>query len=289
VSVDYGRPDPTTERKGVNAVESIFLNEFDWLFREQPVSDHGIDAQVEVIEFGKPTGKLIALQIKTGQSYFRKRGENYVFYGEQRHLDYWTNHSLPVFLILHDPGRNLTIWQKIERRLVEVTTKGWSIVVPASNVLSIGSKEFFSAGIASDEQSIRRFNLAVDFATMKRLASKDEVYFEIEHWVNKSLSMRGVNVMFDEYGKDEPDVEIDLLCPVRDYHELMARYFAWLDYEHEETQETATQEIDIHVLRVWLNDLGKSYIALEEYFANGRPVREEPELSLDYDGDPPDW
>ena len=52
-------PDPTTERKGINAVEKIFLDEFGWLFREQPVSDYGIDAQVEVVENNKPTGKLI--------------------------------------------------------------------------------------------------------------------------------------------------------------------------------------------------------------------------------------
>jgi hypothetical protein len=46
-------------------------------------------------------------------------------YGEQRHLDYWLGHSLPVFLILHDPDRNLTLWQKIERHLARVTDKGW--------------------------------------------------------------------------------------------------------------------------------------------------------------------
>src|SRR5262249_4360686 len=63
-------PDPTTERKGINAVEKIFLHEFSWLFREQPVSDYGIDAQVEVVENNKPTGKLIALQIKTGSRWY---------------------------------------------------------------------------------------------------------------------------------------------------------------------------------------------------------------------------
>jgi hypothetical protein len=50
----------------------------------------------------KPTGKLIALQIKSGESFFKKRGNNYVFYGEIRHLEYWTKFSLPVFLILND-------------------------------------------------------------------------------------------------------------------------------------------------------------------------------------------
>ena len=61
-------PNPLTERVGVNAVEAIFLNELNWAFREQTVSDYGIDAQVEVMEDGKPTGKLIALQIKSGEA-----------------------------------------------------------------------------------------------------------------------------------------------------------------------------------------------------------------------------
>src|SRR4051812_1881844 len=91
-----------TDRAGVNAVEKFFIG-LGWYFREQTVSDFGIDAQVEVADEGKPTGKLLALQIKSGASYFKKRGNAYVFHGEMRHLDYWTRHSLPVFLILYHP------------------------------------------------------------------------------------------------------------------------------------------------------------------------------------------
>jgi hypothetical protein len=72
-------PDDNTERSGVNAVEAIFLNEFKWAFREQAVSDYGIDAIVEEKDGDRPTGKLIALQIKSGESYFKKRRGNYVF------------------------------------------------------------------------------------------------------------------------------------------------------------------------------------------------------------------
>ena len=156
-------PSPLTELIGVNTVESIFLREFGWIFRAQPISDYGIDAQVEVVENDRPIGKLIALQIKTGPSYFKRRRQNFVFYGEMRHLDYWTRHSLPVFLILHDPDRKLTLWQKVERRLATVTNKGWSIEIPATNILSAASKESISNGIADDDvQSIRRFNRALD-------------------------------------------------------------------------------------------------------------------------------
>src|SRR5262249_28620698 len=200
-------PDPTTERNGINAVEKIFLDEFGWLFREQPVSDYGIDAQVEVVENNEPTGKLIALQIKTGASYFRPNGDDFVFYGELRHLEYWTRHSLPVFLILHDPDRNLTVWQKVERRLANVTKKRWSIVVPSANVLEAASKTFISDGIANDDESIRRFNMAYDFDTIEALHGK-EVYFEVNEWVNKSLKFRDVGVYYGDHGKHAPDFMI---------------------------------------------------------------------------------
>jgi hypothetical protein len=157
MSKAISNPDPTAERRGVNAVESIFLNELGWLFREQMVSDFGIDTQVEVVENNEPTGKLIALQIKSGASYFRRKGNDFVFYGEKRHLEYWIRHSLPVFLILHDPDRNLVLWQKVERRLANITDKGWSIIVPSANLLNAASKVFLSDGIAHDDESIRRF------------------------------------------------------------------------------------------------------------------------------------
>ncbi len=71
--------DPT-ERRGVAAVQSIFVDKFRWIFREQQVADFGIDAQVEIVRDQKPTGQLIALQIKSGPSNFRTHGENFVFY-----------------------------------------------------------------------------------------------------------------------------------------------------------------------------------------------------------------
>jgi len=267
-----------TERIGVNAVEAIFLS-FDWVFRPQVISDYGIDAQVEVWEHKKFTGKLLALQIKSGASYFRKKGDDYVFYGEVKHLDYWTRHPLPVFIILHNPDNGLTLWQKVERRLAAVTDKGWSITIPAGNVLDAQSKHYLSEGIASDPESIRRFNFAFDLPTMRLLQGKDEIYFEINDWVNKSLNIRDVEVYFDERGRKSPDFVIPVTAPMRNYVDFMLYYFPWLDFIHLETEETASAEIEVHALQVWVNDLGKSYIAIEDFFVNGRPEPEEPDES----------
>jgi hypothetical protein len=278
-------PNPTLERIGVNAVEAIFLNDFDWLFREQRVSDYGIDAQVEIVEHDKPTGKLLALQIKTGPSYFRKRGEDYVFYGERRHLDYWTRHSLPVFLILHDPDQDLTIWQKVDRKLAIETVSGWSIAIPATNLLSVSFKSVFSEGIADDPPSIRRSNMAMDYEIMLFIRDHDDVFFEVEDWVNKTLNVRGIKVFFDDYEKDEADWDIDVATPTRGLDDLIYRHYPWLDYEHVETRDTATEEVAVHILRVWMSDLGKSYLTVEDYFANGRdrPDRDDEEFGGEFE------
>jgi hypothetical protein len=269
--------DPLTERRGINAVEAIFLDEFRWFFREQAVSDVGIDAQVEVAEHGQATGKLIALQIKSGPSHFRKQGSDYVYHGTQRHLDYWLGHSLPVYLILHDPDRKLTLWQKVERHLARVTDSGWSIIIPAGNILSAAFKESIVAGIPTDLPSIRRARMAMDLDLMKQLADEEEIYFEIEHWVNKTLGMRGIAIMFDETDKTEPDATLDFMYPVGSHERLMAWWFPWLDYEYIETRDLMSGEVETVVLHVWVNDLGKSYIAVEDYFVDGVPEPELPE------------
>lgn len=270
---------PLKDRVGLNAVEKIILEEFRWFFREQPISDHGIDAHIEELD-GKdrPTGKLIALQIKSGTSYFRKRGEDYVFHGELRHLDYWTNHSLPCFIILHNPESGLMLWQKVERRLATVSGKRWSIVIPSRNVLDKTAKQYFEREVAADPESIRRFNMAFDLKIMRQINVKDTTYFEINWWVNKQLNMRDVGVMFDEPGKDEPDLKIPLWAPAQNMLEFMTRYFPWLDYEYNEISDPTGGEVQVHSIRVWLNDLGKSYLAVEDYFSNGLPEREEPEV-----------
>ena len=51
-----------------------------WMFREQPIDDVGIDAHMELTE---PTGEskqLLALQIKSGASWFKEeKGESFIF------------------------------------------------------------------------------------------------------------------------------------------------------------------------------------------------------------------
>src|SRR5437762_2179036 len=92
-----------TDRIGVNAAEQRVVTQLGWIFREQPIVDMGIDAHIESVEDGNPSGRLIAAQIKSGSSQFKNKNDSLVYYGDLAHLNYWLKHSLPVIIIAHVP------------------------------------------------------------------------------------------------------------------------------------------------------------------------------------------
>lgn len=279
-----------TARIGINAVEKCFL-QMGWIFREQPIADYGVDAHVEIKTGGLATGQLIALQIKSGSSYFRKGGKDFIrFSGEKRHLDYWEHHSLPVFLILHDPKQEIALWQRIERRLIKSGKDGgWSIRVPRENILNSEAKRFLSNGIASDDEAGRRFRISLDIPLMEQIAERSHAHMVIEEWLNKPgrPRFRNIEFRFGEY-QPEPDIRQEYGYPLDTVHELMVRWFPWLTYTYEEPVRRYGEEGAHHRLYVEVNELGKAYLALQKYFRKGledepipTPPEDEEELTED--------
>lgn len=130
------RYDPV-EDEGVNTVGRIFNRELKWIFREQQKADMGIDAHVEICDSGHPSGRLIALQIKSGESWFKEQSdEGIVFRGSLEHLDYWLEHSLPVIIALYNPLNEEVVWQVVLSKHITRTTKAWKIIIPKSNKLN---------------------------------------------------------------------------------------------------------------------------------------------------------
>lgn len=119
-----------TERIGVAAVDKLF-QQLGYIFREQPISDTGIDAHIEIVHNHIATGKLIAAQIKSGMSWFNEMTETgAVFRGDDDHLNYWTSHSLPVIVILYNPEDDVAYWEIVSDEKVSKTPKGWKIEIP---------------------------------------------------------------------------------------------------------------------------------------------------------------
>jgi hypothetical protein len=259
-----------TAQKGVNAVEALFL-EMGWQFRQQLQSDYGVDAQVEVSSEDGPTGQLLGLQIKSGPSWFRKQGDAFVYYGEQKHLDYWDKHSLPILLVLHNPQDGQTLWQRVERHIVTESENGrWSIKIPAWQVLTATSAPSILERIPrSDPESFRRHRMALDAHLLRQVAEADSAFVVIEEWQNKSLNYRTTTISLEAYDA-EPVHESDYCVAGRNPSDVFDKLFPWLSFEYADVpEEDGSGEILTHVFEVKLNDLGNAFLMLEDFYANG--------------------
>lgn len=258
-----------TSRKGIHAVGAIFTD-LGWAFREQPTSDFGIDAQAEKLgEDGNGIGKLIALQIKSGPSYFIRRRDGYVYYGEKRHRDYWTNHSLPVFIVLHEPESGLTIWQKVDENLIEDLAGGrWAIQIPADQTLDKEHATYLERHIAADLPSIRRYRLALDLPLIERFSQEEEIYLRVDDWVNKTLNFRSTDVVFSEEPDDPADMELNTWLPAYTVERFMDYYFPWLSWKLHDYIDASegAYEVALHILKVELNEVGKGALVLDQFY-----------------------
>ena len=131
-------------RIGVTTVQLAF-HKLGFLFREQPIEDYGIDAHIEIVDQEHATGKLIALQIRSGESSFRDiKKQHIVYHATQNDVDYWLSIPLPVLLILYHPKEETIYWQIILDSTVEKTGKSYKILVPLTQQVSQSSVDVIS-------------------------------------------------------------------------------------------------------------------------------------------------
>ncbi|MFJ4008188.1 DUF4365 domain-containing protein [Streptomyces sp. NPDC090026] len=134
------------DRAGVAAVAYAAGTQLGWLFREQDTSDVGIDAQLEVVEHGEATGRLLAVQIKSGRSWFGEPAAGgWWFRCGEEHAAYWRGHSLPVVVMLHHPEQERVYWQHVCDDTLVSTGRGWKILVPASQQLTAEAAQALAA------------------------------------------------------------------------------------------------------------------------------------------------
>jgi hypothetical protein len=102
-------PKDQQERVGVGKV-STKLAELGLIFKETLNTDVGIDGQIEYVNnIGEATGKIVAVQIKSGDSYLYKSKtdiDNWTFYPEEKHKHYWEQYPIPVILLIYSPIHN---------------------------------------------------------------------------------------------------------------------------------------------------------------------------------------
>lgn len=141
------------DRAGVSRTGYLVTTRLGWLFREQETSDVGIDAHLEVVTgaslisktTGGASGRLLAVQIKSGESQFDAAGEGGWWYPcDAAHVAYWEEHSLPVTLMLFDPVTERVYWQHVNEGTLVSTGKHYKVFVPSHQQIDDANGEALS-------------------------------------------------------------------------------------------------------------------------------------------------
>lgn len=143
-----------TERAGVYRVGLTVAEELRWIWREQSTDDYGIDGHIELVDDEEfVTGRLIGVQVKSGDSYLKeversKTEPGWNYWADSNHLAYWLGHCLPVLVSFVDSNHK-AYWQVVTTDTVNETAKGFTIWVPDTNRLDSTAKEALRTFAAS--------------------------------------------------------------------------------------------------------------------------------------------
>jgi hypothetical protein len=245
-------PAPQTERLGVSAIDHFFSQQ-GWLFREQTTHDYGIDAHVEIVEREQPTGKLIALQIKSGMSFFKEEtADSYVFRTNDKHMAYWVGHSMPVVLILYNPDTKTAHWSQVNRESIESTGKKWKIEVPKADMFANALQTLKTLeSLTQPEPYIRRLNrLRVDRHWMDLIEAGVHVRVAFDDWVNKSLPRYQITI----YTDNEKEIWPTLYTPSVGVEGMLNHFFPWAEFTVDEDEYEEGAEEQWEVQCYWYHD-----------------------------------
>jgi hypothetical protein len=225
----------------------LAIEKLDWLFREQPTEDYGIDAQVEVVDGDVVEGKLIALQIKSGMRWFKDSSSGGWWYRPNaEHVKYWLNHSLPVVIVLFHPQTELCHWQLVTTEtLVKTASGGWKMLIPTQQVLDESARISLHEAAEGDPYVLRIRELQLDRQWMRLLAGGKRLVIDIEEWINKSSGRGAITLGVDnEDGRTPaPLAKWGVLLGRLSYAVAVTELFPWADViVHEATYDQADYE-----------------------------------------------
>jgi hypothetical protein len=128
--------------KGVRMIADVVEDELHWIFRPITKTDVGIDGEIEyVTEDRKSTGKLMAVQIKCGPSFFEeKTNRGYIFRCRTETVNYWLSLSIPVILCLCNNITKKIYWCHITVETIQKLKVNYKVEIPYENVINKNNK-----------------------------------------------------------------------------------------------------------------------------------------------------
>ncbi|MGW3691936.1 DUF4365 domain-containing protein [Streptomyces sp. NPDC005125] len=288
------KPSAEVASIGVTQTQLAVERDLGWLFREQPTEDYGIDAHAEVVDAELVRGRLLALQIKSGSSWFREQGPGgWWFRPDTEHVQYWTNHSLPVVVVLYHPEQQRCYWQLVNRETLTETSRGWKLLVPDTQVLDKSARAALSQAAEGDPYALRIRELQLARPWMRMLGEGMRLVVDIEEWVNKTSGRGAIVLGVDNEDGNEPErlSSWTVFLGQSSYVEVVPKLFAWAAVSlHAETYDNAdyddypydmedwgalhpymnpSGEVDFYRLELTLNQLGRAFLLVDQFASEG--------------------
>lgn len=310
-----------TERIGI-AVCSKISEMNQWMFREQPTNDVGIDAHIEIVESTGESKQLLALQIKSGESWFSEEKDNCIVFRNinKRQYNYWTKNSLPCILVLYNPKDETCIWQKLTVETIKKTNegkgKGFVVNVPLNNIyLNEESKKELISFTNLPEYVFNYNFLLSQKKFMQIIQDGGEIKLHSQEWINKSSGKGETELIIDD-GRNIEKYSFPYYFPHTPYEQVFPKLLPWAKlsidedffeesdeslwlemscyYDRENDEWLSIEdsfedfrkkldpmrgiihagEVSEYMFKLSLNELGKSFLSLDEFISQKSPYSE---------------
>lgn len=242
----------STERIGVSHCGEIAARK-NWLFREQPINDVGIDAHIEFCDDLGNSKQLIGLQLKSGESWFKEIKNNCVIFRKisERQYNYWTTNSLPCIIVLYNPTDNMCIWQKLTIDTIKKTNtgKGFYVEVPMKQVFLDDKSNEILFSFSNLPKHVINYNFLLSQKVfMQIIKGGGIVKLTSVEWVNKS-SGRGETNLIVYSDKKEIKYSFPYYFPFTPYENVFPRLFPWATFSIDKSFYDSYDEsrwLDLH-------------------------------------------
>ena len=279
----------STERKGSHHIGEI-AESSGWLFREQLTDDIGIDAHIEFIDSSNKPKQLIALQIKSGSSWFEERTKDYVVFRNinERQYSYWTMNSLPCIIVLYNPNDNTCIWQELSNKTIEKTKngngKGYFVKIPLNQIFLNSSSNGKLLSLTNLPEHIVNYNFLLSQKVfMEVINNGGVVKLHSYEWVNKS-SGRGETELIIDDGNEIKKYSYPYWFPFTPYEDVFPRLFPWASFSADEEFYQDSDETLWKNLNCWYDTEEDDWIVVGESFEEFRKSL-NPMRSVDHAGE----
>lgn len=286
----------TTAAVGVTKTQLFFQATAKWLFREQPLEDYGIDAHVEVVESGDVKGRLVALQIKSGDSWLKPSATGgWNFYPKKKHVTYWQNHSLPVAIVVwHESSDTLFFREASRHTLEETESGGWRLHFGDDDLLTKSALPILNRLSMGSTYDLRLRELRLLLPWMQRIAQGQRLILTAEEWINKTWGKGNLKILaITEDGTKHELGKWGVALGLEPYETALPKLFEWASLEMDPDVEWQTEaeflaypydealhpyanaanEVDYWSLELHLNEIGRAFLLLDEHARQGQKLQ----------------